>query len=289
MRNALAFFIVALTAAQSVSAEQCQTDAKRVITLGGAITEIVYALGEEGRLVGVDTTSSYPAATAKLPKLGYYRAVAAEGLLSLAPDLIIADADAGPDKILDQVEAAGVCLVRTSDGGTIDSILARVKEVSSALGVSGHQLEASIKTKFTSVSEKVEMFESKPRVLFILSATNGTPVVAGSGTEADAIITLAGGVNAGSAIDRYKPLTPEAAIAAKPDYILMMDHVVRQSGGPDKILSIPQIAMTPAGKHKNLIAMDGLLLLGFGPRTSEAIMALAQKIHPEFKRDIATN
>jgi iron complex transport system substrate-binding protein len=263
-------------------AESCdKMDAKRVISLGGAITEIIYALGEDAKLVGVDTTSSFPQATAALPKLGYYRAVSAEGLLSLSPDMIIADADAGPDKVLEQVEQAGVCVTRTSDGGTLGSIVARVQEVAEALGVSSDDLVDSLKSSFEEIRTKLENIDEKPRVLFLLSAANGTPVVAGLETEADAIIKLAGGVNASSAIKGYKPLTPEAAIAAAPDYILMMDHVVMQSGGADKIFAIPQIAMTPAGKEKRLVSMDGLLLLGFGPRTPLAIASLAREIHPE--------
>ncbi len=260
-------------------ADTCDSKGERVIALGGTITEIVYALGEEKRLVGVDTTSSYPAAANTLPKLGYYRAVSAEGLLSLSPDLIIADADAGPDAILDQVSRAGVCIIRTPDGGTIKSVVARVHSIAKALDTSGDTLAGSIESAFSVVRSQVRAFNDRPRVMFVLSAANGTPVVAGNDTEADAIIALAGGINAGAAIDRYKPLTPEAAIAAKPDFILMMDHVVMQSGGADKILSIPQIAMTPAGKAGNLISMDGLLLLGFGPRTPEAIALLASKIH----------
>ena len=263
-------------------AESCgKTDIRRVISLGGAITEIIYALGEDAKLVGVDTTSSYPAKTIDLPKLGYYRAVSAEGLLARSPDMIIADADAGPDKVLEQVERAGVCIVRTSDGGTLRSIVARVQEVAEALGVSGDDLVGSLRSSFEEIRTKLQKIEKKPRVVFLLSASNGTPVVAGLDTEADAIIKLAGGVNASSAIKGYKPLTPEAAIAAAPDYILMMDHVVMQSGGADKIFAIPQIAMTPAGKEKRLISMDGLLLLGFGPRTPQAIEHLARKIHPE--------
>ena len=273
---------LALTFSSSLLAATCNSKGERVIALGGTVTEIIYALGEETRLVGVDTTSSYPAETATLPKLGYYRAVSAEGLLSLSPDLIIADADAGPDVILDQVSKAGVCIIRTPDGGTIKSVVERVHSIAKALDTSGGKLANSIENAFSAVSEKIEVVSDKPRVMFVLSAANGTPVVAGNDTEADAIIALAGGVNAGGAIERYKPLTPEAAIAAKPDFILMMDHVVMQSGGPNKILSIPQIAMTPAGKSGDLIVMEGLLMLGFGPRTPEAISELANKIHPDF-------
>jgi len=280
--SALLLCIVA--SAQGMSAE-CSTDAKRIISLGGTVTEIIYALGEEDRLVGVDTTSTYPASANALPKLGYYRAVAAEGLLSLNPDLIIADADAGPDETLKQVERAGVCVKRTPDGGDIASVINRVEKVATFLDVEAKGIETAkaIKIATKATLAKVAAVDDRPRVLFLLSANTGTPVAAGKDTEADAIIRLAGGVNAGEGIAGYKPLTPEAAIAAKPDYILMMEHVVRQVGGKDKVLSIPQIALTPAGQSKRLVSMDGLLLLGFGPRTPDAINALANQIHLNFE------
>jgi iron complex transport system substrate-binding protein len=264
---------------------ECSADAKRIISLGGTVTEIIYALGEEDRLVGVDTTSTYPTSANTLPKLGYYRAVAAEGLLSLGPDLIVADADAGPDETLKQIEAAGVCVRRTPDGGDVASVISRVEKVAEFLGVEtkGADITIAINTATNAILSKVDAVQKKPRVLFLLSANTGTPVAAGRGTEADAIIRLAGGVNAGDGISGYKPLTPEAAIAAEPDFILMMEHVVRQVGGKDKVLRIPQIALTPAGQNRQLIAMDGLLLLGFGPRTPDAINDLANQIHPNFE------
>jgi len=262
-------------------AEDCKSNGERVIALGGTVTEIIYALEQGDRLVGVDTTSNYPVDAARKPKLGYYRAVASEGILSLAPDLVIADADAGPDKILEQVSAAGVCVVRTPDGGTLASVTARVNKIAEILEVSekGNVLAQEIQSSSEQILADVAKQKQNPRVLFLLSVSAGTPVAAGAGTEADAIIALAGGINAGEGIEGYKPLTPEAAIAAKPDYILMMNHVIGQSGGPQSVLSIPQVALTPAGKAGNLIGMDGLLLLGFGPRTPEAIQQLAQKIH----------
>ena len=64
--------------------------APRLVTLGGSITEIVYALGAEAQLVGTDSTSFYPPAAAKTPKVGYFRQLSAEGILSLRPDAMVA-------------------------------------------------------------------------------------------------------------------------------------------------------------------------------------------------------
>lgn len=60
--------------------------AERVISLGGDVTEIVYALNAGQQLVAKDSTSTWPAAAQKLPDVGYLRQLNAEGILSLRPD-----------------------------------------------------------------------------------------------------------------------------------------------------------------------------------------------------------
>ncbi|MCG8433650.1 MAG: ABC transporter substrate-binding protein, partial [Gammaproteobacteria bacterium] len=121
--------------------------------------------------------------------------------------------------------------------------------------------------------------QKKPRVLFLLSVSNGTPLAAGVDTSASSIIELAGGVNAVGGFTGYKPLSLEAAVAAEPEFILMMTHSARELGGAEQILALPQLRLTPAASDKRLIIMDGLLLLGFGARTDCAAYLLATKLH----------
>jgi iron complex transport system substrate-binding protein len=118
-----------------------------------------------------------------------------------------------------------------------------------------------------------------PRALFILSLQNGRPMVGGRGTAADAIIRLAGGANAAEAIDGYKPMTDEGVIAAAPDVILKMNNG-NMVGDQDDIFSLPAFAATPAAARRALIGMDGLYLLGFGPRTPDAVRDLMAALYP---------
>lgn len=257
----------------------CESPGRRVIALGGAVTEIIFALGEGDRLVGVDTTSRYPEIATTLPDVGYYRQLGAEGLLSLAPDLILADPGAGPPAALRQVASAGVCIVEVTDGGSAAAVGERVRDVAAALKVEdkGTVLADRLDARFAELDAAVTAGADRPKVLFLLSLAGDTPLAAGSDTDADAIIRLAGGVNA-VAFKGYKPLSPEAAAAAAPDALLMMAHVVDEAGGASHVLGLPQIRLTPAGRAGRLIAMDGLLLLGFGPRTPDAIAELAARL-----------
>ena len=81
---------------------------QRLVTIDGSITEIVYALGEQHRLVGRDVTSNYPAEAQKLPNVGYMRQLSTEGVLSLQPDMVIVTSDAKPSKVLDQLQDSKV-------------------------------------------------------------------------------------------------------------------------------------------------------------------------------------
>ncbi|RYI03174.1 MAG: hemin ABC transporter substrate-binding protein, partial [Acetobacteraceae bacterium] len=112
------------------------------------------------------------------------------------------------------------------------------------------------------------------RVLFILSLQGGAVMAGGEGSEAEGIIRLAGGINAASGFQGYKPMTDEAVLAAQPDVILMMDREGDLSISDADVLTQPALSQTPAAAAGAIVRMDGMLLLGFGPRTPEAAQAL---------------
>ena len=90
------------------------------------------------------------------------------------------------------------------------------------------------------------------------------------------LIAIAGGENAISEFEDFKPLTPEAVVKGNPDYILMFDKGLESIGGVDGVLKLEGVATTNAGKNKKIIAMDGGLLSGFGPRVGQAAVQLNQ-------------
>ena len=257
--------MVTCLAAQTASAAQ------RIVTIGGMITEIVYALGAEDRVVGNDTTSYYPPAAESLPKVGYMRALSAEGILSLDPDLLIVDEDAGPPPVLDQIKATGVEFLNLKTARSFDGLFTNIREIAAALGreTDAENLLHKIKAEVIEIDRLNRGGEPRKKVMFIL-AHGRTPLVAGKETTVNQIITLAGAQNVVQGYTGFKPLASESAIAMAPDVILTTDQVLEQSGGKDALLEIPGISLTPAGRTQTVLAMDGLLLLGFGPRTAKA-------------------
>ncbi|MCC7698951.1 heme/hemin ABC transporter substrate-binding protein [Janthinobacterium sp. EB271-G4-7A] len=251
--------------------------ARRIVSVGGALTEIVYALEAQGELVGVDTTSLYPAVAQQLPQVGYARTLSAEGVLSLAPTQLIATEEAGPQTVLRQVRDAGVPVAVLNANNKFEGLLERVKQVGQITGRAdpAARLAQALQQQWDGVLGKVRLRSHAPvRVLFILAHAPNQVMVGGRETGADAMLAYAGAVNvmggpAGFA--GYKPLTPEAVIAARPDIVLVTDQGLKASGGVDGILKLPGLAQTPAGRKHRIVSLEAMLLLGFGPRMPQAL------------------
>ncbi|MGF1632152.1 MAG: hemin ABC transporter substrate-binding protein [Kiloniellaceae bacterium] len=256
---------------------------RRVVAVGGAVTEIVYALGLQDRLLAVDSTSLYPEATTALPNVGYMRQLSAEPIIALGPELVLAIEDSGPDTALDQLRDAGVPVVIVPDSHTPEGVLEKIDLVAAALGAeaAGRALHDKVAAELSAVEEAYAAVAERPRVLFLLTISKSrTPVAAGRNTSAAGIIEMAGGVNAVDAFESFKPLSPEAAVAAAPEVLLITPRSLELLGGMAGLMEIPEIALTPAGKARRVVTLDGLLLLGFGPRTAAAAAALGGALHP---------
>jgi len=268
---------------------------QRIVSVGGALTETLFALGAQAALVGADTTSLHPEAARRLPSVGYARALSAEGLLSLRPSLVVATKDAGPLPVLRQLEAARVRLVLLDAEHRFEGVLARTRRLAELCGraAAGQTLAAQMQQDWQAAQAAVEAAVqvrqrsqgspgstgTRPKVLFVLSHSMAQVRVSGRDTAADAMLAYAGAANALTSFDGYKPLTPEAAIAAAPDIILATDQGLQAAGGIDGLLAAPGLAQTPAGRARRVVAQDALLMLGFGPRLPQAVAALARALH----------
>lgn len=276
---------IALALAFSLSATNVHSaPPERIISAGGSVTETIFALGAGSTIVAIDQTSTYPwADTRTLPDIGYVRSLAAEGLLSLKSDMLIAGAEAGPPQILEQVTQAGLQVVQLDEGYSPETVINHIHQIGKALEreKEARDLARTFSNDLKTVMAEIATAPSHPRVLFLLSAGRGAPMAGGEHTAADAMIRLAGGVNAADAIRGYKPLSPEAAIGMQPDILMMMTQTVEAMGGAEAVLNAPEIAHTQAAKNKRLIVVDGLYTLGFGPRMAHALRDLATQFHPD--------
>lgn len=256
------------------------SDAERIVAIGGSVTEIVFALGEQDRLIARDSTSIFPAEANALPDVGYIRRLSPEGVLSVNPELLLMLEGSGPQEAVDVLKKSGVAIADVPEDFSADGIVDKVRAVGQALGVEkkaaelAEKLEADLASAQADAAGKTEGV----RVLFVLSTRGGRIMASGRDTAADGILKLAGAENAVAEFPGYKQLSDEAILSAAPDVILMMDRTGNHASNADDLFSHPALAQTPAGKNNRLIKMGGQYLLGFGPRTAEAIRDLAEQL-----------
>lgn len=254
----------------------------RIVSLGAQVTETLFALGMGDAVVAVDDSSLWPPEAAAKPRVGYYRTLGAEGLLSMRPNLIIGNSSAGPASSLDKVRAAGIPVALLSAEPTVDDALALIHDVATIIEREsrGETIVHDIRTQLDRLQARLQD-QPRPRVLSLMAAQGGTPLAAGRDTNAALMIELAGGHNVGAGFDGYKPLTAESVVALAPEVIVVPQHIAPQLGGIEGIKKLPAFAATPAVAASRIVIMDSVLLLGLGPRIGIAAEQLAQTLHPE--------
>jgi iron complex transport system substrate-binding protein len=257
-------------------------DTSRILSIGGDVTEILYALGAQGRIVAVDSTSQFPPEPLKdKANVGYMRALSAEGVLSTNPSVIIASKDAGPPDVVSVIKASSVPMLTVPDDLTPEGVAAKIRFVASAIGAdaAGDALAKDVERDFAQLAQQRAKITKPIRAIFVLTVQNGRATVGGAHTSADAIIRLAGGENAAQRIEGYKPLTDEAATELAPDVIITMRHS-SSNFRSDQVNTVKGLQSSPAGQHNRIVEMDGLYLLGFGPRSARAARDLMAVLYP---------
>ncbi len=251
----------------------------RIVTVGGVVTEIVAALGELPHVVAVDASSTYPEAVTRLRQVGYLRQLAAEGVLSLRPSLVITTTEVGPLATLTQLRGAGVPVFVVEGTPGLDQARQRIRRIAAVLNRTP-QGDALLRTFDAELARVTVPTGARPKVLFLYSRGTGAPQVAGRDTAADAMISLAGGENPmRSQWAGYRPLTAESLVSAAPDVLLVTERGLGAMGGPAAIAALPGVAQTACAAPNRIVAMEDLLLLGFGPRTGTAVSTLAARLH----------
>lgn len=267
--------LLALTCAFSAQA------AERIVVAGGSLSELIFEMGAGDRVVGVDETTSWPPETTQLPHIGYWKQLSSEGILSLHPDSVITWQDAGPQIVLDQLRAQKIKVVTLPRvPATIEQMYANIRELATTLQVpeQGDALIDRINQRLERVQQSVATKKTPVKAMFILSAGGSAPQVAGKGSVADAILTLAGAQNVATH-PQYKSYSAESLIAADPQVIVVTSQMV--NGDLNRLRAIAGITHTAAWKNQRIIVVDQSLILGMGPRIADAVESLHQQFWPQ--------
>ncbi len=247
---------------------------ERIISIGGDVTEIIYALNAEQNLVGRDSTSMIPQAVNALPDIGYMRQLNAEGILALKPTKVIATEVAQPSIILEQLKSAGITVDTIPFKYSAENVVEKIKKVGESLG---KQTQAvTLAENFANELKAIPNSPLDVRILFVLNRAGANQTVAGKDTVADEAIKLIGAKNAMGNNVRFVPISQEGVIAANPDLIVMTRLGIQNLGSTEKVWELPGIAHTNAGKNKQLVIVEDIAFMSFGLTTPKALLALRQ-------------
>jgi len=263
-----------LLAASTLLAAPLLHAAEKLVTIGGDVTEIVYALGAGNELVARDSTSLRPKAVLALPDVGYMRQLNTEGILSMHPSMVLSSELAEPSLVLQQLSQNGVKVVRVPGTPSINTVPEKIEVIAAALNrqAEGEKLITTYRSQLSTIRH-----DALPvKMLFVMSHGGMSSMAAGQNTAADAMITSVGARNAMQGFSRYRPLSQEGVIASAPDILLLTADGVKTLGGLDQVWKLPGVAMTPAGKNKRVLVLDDMSLLGFGLQTPAVMAQLRQ-------------
>lgn len=284
MRSFLTGILGVLLLAAACTSPKVETvassDFSKIITAGGTVTEIVYELGFGDQIIATDRTSTYPESMQALPSIGYRNQIKAEGILSLAPSVVLIEKDYLNAEVVTQLQSAGVEVHLYNKTSSPAETKVLVAELAALFGVDdkGAEINAAIDRDMEGLSIFLKENPSAPTAAFVMARGPETVFLGGEKTFASAMFQLAGIQSAAVGFDDFVPLTPESLVSINPDYLVFFDSGIQSLGGPQGMASVVGIKETTAFQNGNLVALDGLYLSGFGPRVGKAALELAKAV-----------
>ena len=262
----------------SVTPIEKLTDA-RIVALANGAAELIAAMGYQENLVGRDIASSTTELT-DVPVVTSGHQVIPETIIALQPTLVIIDDATGPSSAIAKLRAAGIRIVNVSQSWNLGELVSKIEQIGAALGApqSAVRLNNLLTKSIAGTLVEASPASKRLKIAFLyLRGTSSIYLVGGKGSGADYLIEATGAVDVGAEklSKPFTPLTAETMAQLNPDLILVMIGGLESVGGVSGLVELPGIAQTPAGKNRQVVAVDDSLLLSFGPRTPSLISELA--------------
>lgn len=258
---------------------------QRLVTLAASLTEIVFALGQGHRLVGVEQFSNYPEAARALPKVGSYINPDVERVVALRPDLVLAIKDGNPYHSVARLEGLGLP-VYAVDPRNLQGVIATVVEIGGLLGVDdvAAELAADLTRRWQRLLHLNNRLSQRPRVFFQIGTT---PIVAvGTQTFLNELITTAGGINLTAGKIPYPRFSQEQVVALRPDIIVITS--MTRGEVFDKVKEgWRRWPSLPAVKENRIYLIDSDIVDRPSPRIFDGLEELFRLLHPEMAEEIS--
>jgi len=293
MKRRIFFGTLSLVFLASISCSRfhnAPTDSKdaRYVVISPIYNEIIWALGAQDQVVGVDLSTTYPPDVKKVQTVGYHRALSAEGILSLHPTAIISDNNIGPPQVVQQIQQLNIPMKTfTAKNDSFDGTKALIREMGAYFHkeARAEELCKTLDEQRAASLEKVKQYSDRPRVAVIhFGRASNVYMVVGKGGGGDGggvsqMIELAGGQMAVENKGTQRMESPEILAQANPDVILLTDFGYDRLGSVDQIKALPGVATSNAAKTGHIYRIEENVLNYFGPRSGENIEKVAAVIH----------
>lgn len=259
--------------------------ASRIVSLAPSNTEILFAIGAGGKIIGRDSYSDYPPEALQITDLGSgYPSFDGEAILALEPDLVLASALMPPEQI-QAMQDQGLTVFQVPNPQTLDDLYANLELAARLTGSEAEAaaLNASLRQRVEAVQAKLKDVSERPLVFYELDASQdaNAPWTSGPGTFQDMLISMAGGRNIGAGLQGgWAQISLEELLNQDPDMILLGDYLY---GGvtPEQVAARPGWETLTAVKENRVYTFDDNLVSRPGPRLVDGLEALAKLLHPE--------
>lgn len=262
---------------------------ERYVVISPIYNEIIWALGAQDRVVGIDLSTMYPPEVKNVQTVGYHRALSAESILSLHPTAVIHDNNIGPPQVVQQLEQLNMPMKTfTAKNNSFDGTKALIREMGAYFHkeARAEELCNTLDTQRAASLESVKQYSDHPRVAVIhFGRASNVYLVVGKGGGGDGggvsqMIELAGGQMAVENKGMQRMESPEIIAQANPDVILITDYGYdRLAGSVDQIKALPGVATSNAARTNHIYRIEENVLNYFGPRSGENITKVAALIH----------
>jgi iron complex transport system substrate-binding protein len=256
----------------------------RIVCVSKQLTELIYAVGGDTALVGVDLSSTYPEAAKKLTTVGYHRALSAEGIISLNPTTVWHDGGIAPDHVIAQLQKVGIPLRKFQASTDIPSTKRLIMEVAQEFHAAarGDSLCRQLDADMATVDTLAKIYDNKPRVIVIQfgRAINQYFIMNKKGVL-EKMINWAGGQDGSDTAQKWRTLSPEVLAKLQPDVIFATDFGYDLQGSLEKFKQLPGVSLTPAAQNNRIYRVEEHDLIYLGPRTAKNVLLLMHLLHPE--------
>src|SRR5215475_4003397 len=253
---------------------------QRIISLAPNVTEILFALGLESRVVGVTSYCDFPDAAKAKDKVGDTLRPNLEKIISLKPDLVVVSTASQLENLTLRLDQLAIPVYVTNPR-TAPDVVASIRNLGEVTGTSERAAEVAkgMESRISAVEQRVKNLP-RPSVFYVLQT--GPLITAGRNTFINDLINIAGGKSiSGDETADYPQFSRETVVARAPEVI-----VAPSSHGAEFVKESElrrDFAVTPAIRSNRIVWVTPDLVDRPGPRIVEGLEQLAEGLHPRLR------